>query len=87
MLLQQYKGGLGTGGEGHTAGEFEGGVSIHMGLQELHNIHTIPRASAIIIIITTNMLLQAACLHFPVMCNAVSSLMRAFSAALAATFS
>lgn len=59
-----------------------------MGLQELHNIHTIPRASAIIIIIiTTNMLLQAACLHFPVMCNAVSSLMRAFSAALAATFS
>ena len=55
-----------------------------MGLQELHNIHTIPRARAIII--TTNMLLQAACLHFPVMCNAVSSLMRAFSAALAATF-
>lgn len=48
-----------------------------MGLQELHNTHTIFRASATMVIITTttttNMLLQAACLHFPVMCNAVSS--------------
>lgn len=62
--------------------------SIQMGLQELRNIHTIPRASAIIITTTTtNKLLQAACLRFPVMCNAVSSLMRVFSAALAATFS
>lgn len=48
--------------------------SIQMGLQELRNIHTIPRASAIIITTTTtNKLLQAACLRFPVMCNAVSS--------------